>query len=121
MKESIAPGPVTVHLLDSAQGLTVQTWQFRDRETITIGRGSDNDICVADTQVSRCHVLLRFCDRDWYLVSIGRNGTFVQGKNITEVLMSDQGVFQLGPTGPLLKYDLLPETNSWFSSVDAIS
>jgi pSer/pThr/pTyr-binding forkhead associated (FHA) protein len=118
--EPAPSGPLTVHLLDSALGQIVQTWRFRDRDTISIGRGPDNDIDLADPQVSRCHALLRFCDREWFLVSVGRNGTFVEGKSITEVLMCDQGVFQLGPSGPLVKYDLLPETNSWFSTVEAI-
>ena len=115
---SIPPGPLTLHLLDSALGNSTQTWRFHDRDTITIGRGPDNDVSLSDPQVSRCHVLLRFCDCEWLLVSIGRNGTFVDGVKVTEFLMNEQGVFQLGPTGPLLKFDLLPETNSWFATVE---
>ena len=115
---TIPPGPLTLYLLDSVLGHTVQTWRFHDRDTIAIGRGPDNDVNLADPRVSRCHVLLRFCDREWLLVSIGRNGTFVDGARVTELLLRDQGVFQLGPAGPLMKFDLLPETNSWFSTVE---
>jgi pSer/pThr/pTyr-binding forkhead associated (FHA) protein len=99
-----AGGSLTLHLLDSAQGHPVQTWQFRDRETIAIGRAPDNDISIVDPQVSRCHVLLRFCDEAWILVSIGRNGTRVDGESITDLPLSDQQVFQLGPTGPLFRF-----------------
>jgi pSer/pThr/pTyr-binding forkhead associated (FHA) protein len=107
----VSPGSLTLHLLDSAQGHPVQTWRFHDRDTIMIGRGPDNDVSVVDPQVSRCHVLLRFCDGQWLLVSIGRNGTRTNGMHIREFPLVDQQIFQLGSTGPLFQFDMTCATD----------
>jgi len=117
--ENHAPLRLTLHLLDSALGHPVQTWQFENRDTITIGRGPDNDISLVDPQVSRCHVLFRYCDDQWLLVSIGRNGTRVNGMTITELPVCDQQIFQMGPTGPQFRIGLLEETDGHTATINS--
>jgi pSer/pThr/pTyr-binding forkhead associated (FHA) protein len=113
-----AGGSLTLHLLDSAQGHPIQTWKFCDRETISIGRAADSDVVVVDPQVSRCHALLRFCDDEWILVSIGRNGTMANGRVIADLQLRDQQVFQLGPTGPQFKFVNLLQTGTQLATID---
>lgn len=116
--DSISSGSLTLHLLDSAQGHPVQTWHFHDCDTVTIGRGPDNDVSVVDPQVSRCHVLVRFCDGEWVLVSIGRNGTRTNGMLVNEFPVVDQLIFQLGPTGPSFKFDMARAGDQRIETID---
>ncbi|MCG8584800.1 MAG: hypothetical protein MI757_08835 [Pirellulales bacterium] len=41
-------GDLVLQLLDSTQGRLIQTWQYRERTSVWIGRGEDNDITLAD-------------------------------------------------------------------------
>jgi hypothetical protein len=51
---------------------------------MTIGRRSDNDISLADLNLSRYHAELRTIGRDWYLSDLGStNGTRVNGEALS--------------------------------------
>ena len=102
---------LVIHLLDSAQGNSLQTWRFADREVVTIGRGEDNDIVIADPQVSRAHAKLVQQNGAWTLISTGRHGTLVNDRLASEVVLQHQTVFRLGASGPMLRFDAdSPET-----------
>jgi ketosteroid isomerase-like protein len=67
-------------------------------ETIRIGRTPDNDIVLADLEVSRYHAELR---RDpaggFELVDLGSHcGTFVNGERITRKLLTEQDTIGIG-------------------------
>jgi predicted component of type VI protein secretion system len=101
---------VVVHLLDSAQGQPLQSWRFADCEVVTIGRGDDCDIVVVNPQVSRVHARLIQQNGAWTLVSVGRHGTVVSDRIVSELALQHQTVFQLGAGGPMLRFDAeLPE------------
>ncbi len=53
----------------------------------------DNDITLADTQVSRLHLELVYREGQWLLCSHGRNGTRIDGAPVTEVRLADRTVF----------------------------
>jgi len=59
---------------------------------------------VVDPQVSRCHVRLERADGRWKLISLGRNGTRVEGRIVSEHVLTERVVFQLGVNGPLFKF-----------------
>jgi pSer/pThr/pTyr-binding forkhead associated (FHA) protein len=101
-----APGSVSIHLLDSSQGHTLQSWRISDRATITIGRNDDNDVVIADPHVSRLHVSLVYQDGDWTLNSHGRHGTMVGDRMVAEMQLKDRTIFRLGSNGPTLRFDL---------------
>ena len=63
-----------------------------------IGRGDECDIIVADdTSVSRNHARLDRDGDDWVLVDLGStNGTFVNGKRISEAKLSAGDVVEIG-------------------------
>ena len=100
---------VQIHLLDSAQGHPLQTWQFDDQDRVTIGRAQENDIALSDQRVSRLHAELFYSEDGWKLVSRGRNGTQINGLLVAEYELCDETVFQLGPSGPSLCFSTVRE------------
>jgi hypothetical protein len=94
-----------VHLLDSAQGHALQTWRFKSQELITIGRNDGNDIVLADPHVSRAHATIAYESGVWSIVSIGRHGTLVNDRMISEAELKHQTVIRLGAEGPMLRFD----------------
>lgn len=95
---------VTLDLLDSAQGHPIQTWRFEDRPVLSIGRSDDSDVMLADPRVSRVHAELQFGQAGWRLISKGRNGVLVNGMQIEEQPLKDKTTFQLGSSGPVLRF-----------------
>jgi pSer/pThr/pTyr-binding forkhead associated (FHA) protein len=110
----------TIHLLDSAQGHPVQTWRFRDKAIITIGRSEDSDIVIADAQVSRSHVKLVWQDGAWTLTSTGRHGTLVNDRVVAETQLGHSTTFRLGATGPLLRFECGASEKRPSETIDSI-
>jgi adenylate cyclase len=55
------------------------------KETTTLGRGVDNNIVLTDFSISRSHCAISQKNEQYYVQDTGsRNGTFVNGKKITE-------------------------------------
>jgi DNA-binding response OmpR family regulator len=60
-----------------------QRWPL-DKEKITIGRGPDCDIILADRVVSRHHTCIRKQEGEYFIQDENsKNGTFVNGKPVT--------------------------------------
>ena len=54
-------------------------------DAVTIGRSSDSSIVIRDDYTSTHHARLEFKNGNWVLSDLGStNGTFVEGKKITE-------------------------------------
>lgn len=116
MSSSVSPTPhlgetITVQLVDSASGRIIQLWQFPPRDTIAIGRASEQDVSIADPYVSRHHAELRFHDGAWWLVALGRNGVLVNGRDVKETTLADGTTFRLGGSGPTLRFYSSPLEN----------
>ena len=105
--------------------LIVRQDSFADRvvslggRTISIGRGSDQDLCIPDRKISSAHALLEPCPEGYRLRDLGStNGTYVNGVLVegvrvlqcddevlfgnTRVILTDQSpsVFDMpGPRG----------------------
>ncbi len=95
---------VTLHLLDSAKGHPLQTWSFENRDSITLGRASENDVVLADPYVSRSHACLKFEQGEWRLVSLSSRMIELEGQVWNEVPLAPGAVFRLGPTGCFLRF-----------------
>jgi pSer/pThr/pTyr-binding forkhead associated (FHA) protein len=102
---------VAVHLLDSALGRPMRSWEFKNKALITVGRADGQDVMISDPYVSRCHAELRFGDDKWTLVSLGRYGVTIRGEVINEVPIEGETVFQLGSSGPSLRFEPKAEQN----------
>ena len=75
-------------------------------KVIRIGRVPDNDVILADLDVSRHHAELRKSPSgDYEVVDLGsHNGTFVNDNRITSAVLSDRDVVSIG--------------HAWFRIVD---
>jgi pSer/pThr/pTyr-binding forkhead associated (FHA) protein len=113
-------GAIALHLLDSAQGHTLQSWRVSDRSTVTIGRSDDNDIVIADPHVSRLHATLVHQHDKWTLVSLGRHGTLIDNRLVSEAILRDGTVFRLGANGPTLRFGLNDGATSRSATLDNI-
>jgi pSer/pThr/pTyr-binding forkhead associated (FHA) protein len=116
----IPAGGVCVVLLDSAQGQPIQTWQFTNQAEISIGRDDGNDIVIPDPHVSRLHARLVAMDGTWMLISLGRHGTLVDDRLVADKEMCSGIVFRLGPTGPMLRFDLGKHPTTRSETMDQI-
>lgn len=68
-----------------------------DRRTLTIGRRTHNDISLQDLTVSGEHAVVRTSGVDSVIHDLGsRNGTLVNGEPITQRLLRDGDVIEVG-------------------------
>ncbi|MBW4693711.1 MAG: FHA domain-containing protein [Lyngbya sp. HA4199-MV5] len=91
---------ITLTLLHPIQSIPVQSWTFEHELVIRIGRSTDNHVILYSAVVSRHHVELRCNDSQWEVVSLGANGTYVEGKRITQIPLVDSLVIRLARSGP---------------------
>jgi tetratricopeptide (TPR) repeat protein len=71
----------------------------------TIGRGTENSLCIPATVVSRSHAELIRVGNDHLLRDLGStNGSFVNGVRITEQMLNDGDVIRFGGNGPELTF-----------------
>ena len=78
----------------------------------TIGRGTENSLCVPSNVVSRSHAELIRVGADYLLRDLGStNGSFVNGVRITEQMLNDGDTLRFGANGPEMAFKLI-ETDS---------
>lgn len=97
---------ITLSLLHPIKQLPVQVWTFENESVIRIGRSTDNHVILYSAVVSRHHVELRRVGASWELVNLGTNGTYLDGKRITQVCITDGAVIRLARSGPNIQIRL---------------
>lgn len=98
---------ITLTLLHPLQDTPVQNWTFEKEPVIRIGRSTDNQVILYSAVVSRHHVELRRGeDSKWELHNVGTNGTYLEGKRITQVSVVDGTVIRLARSGPKIKISI---------------
>ncbi len=97
---------ITLTLLHPVQLTPVQCWTFEDDSIVRIGRSTDNQVILYSAVVSRHHVELRRTNRNWEIVNLGANGTYLEGKRITQVPVKDGIIIRLARSGPNLQIHL---------------
>lgn len=103
---------ITLTLLHPLQSVTVQTWPFESKSVIRIGRSTDNDVILYSAVVSRYHVELRHKSGGWEIISLGANGTYIDGKRITEMPVVDGMIIRLASSGPKIKIEIDDATSN---------
>ncbi|MDX2214153.1 MAG: FHA domain-containing protein [Oculatellaceae cyanobacterium bins.114] len=91
---------ITLSLLHPIKQIPVQVWTFPSETTIRIGRSTDNQVILYSAVVSRHHVELRRVGANWEIVNLGTNGTYLDGKRITQVPVKDGAIIRLARSGP---------------------
>jgi len=94
---------ITVILLHPLQSSLAQSWIFKDEPVIRIGRATDNQVVLYSSVVSRRHIELRGFDRNWEIVNLSANGTYLDGKRISQVPVVDGVIVRLACSGPQLQ------------------
>ncbi|MDY6783043.1 MAG: FHA domain-containing protein, partial [Cyanobacteriota bacterium] len=94
--------PLTLTLLHPLRSTPIQSWEFVTEPLVQIGRASDNDIVLYSSVVSRYHVELRHAPPKWEIVSLGANGTYVDGEAIRQISVANNVVLHIAQTGPKL-------------------
>jgi len=76
-----------------------EEFNLEDGEYV-VGRSTENPICIADTSVSRKHIILRLVGSGWTVSDLGSgNGTLVNGEPIAdEAVLSNGDVITMGDT-----------------------
>lgn len=79
-------------------------------DTLTIGRGAECGLCIADRGLSRIHVkIVHASDGVVNLIDLGStNGTLVNGERVTAVILRSGDEIQLGPA-TVLHYSCGPQ------------
>ncbi len=91
---------ITLLLLNPNPVVPSLRWEFEDESTIRIGRASDNDVVIGGSVVSRYHLELWNSNPQWEVINLGANGTYVNGKPISQMPVFDGMVLRLGSSGP---------------------
>ena len=94
---------ITLTLLHPIQETPVQNWTFENEPVIRIGRSTDNNVILYSAVVSRHHVELRRGEKNWELLNLGTNGTYMDGKRITQAIVVDEVVIRLARSGPKIQ------------------
>ena len=101
---------ITLTLLHPLQSVPVQSWTFEPESVIRIGRSTDNEVILYSAVVSRHHVELRRNGSEWEIVSLGANGTYLEGKRITQMPVEDGMIIRLASSGPKIQIHIEGET-----------
>lgn len=103
---------ITLTLLHPLQSVPVQSWPFENESLIRIGRSTDNEVILYSAVVSRHHVELRRNGSSWVIVSLGANGTYIDGKRITQMPVEDGMIVRLASSGPKIQIRLEGEIST---------
>ncbi len=107
---AVQPLVITLTLLHPIQSTPVQSWTFEHDDVIRIGRSTDNHVVLYSAVVSRNHVELRCNGHEWEVVSLGANGTYIDGKRAIRMTLHDGLIFRLARSGPNLQVHIGAES-----------
>ncbi len=106
---------ITLTLLHPLQPVAVQSWTFQEEPKIRIGRSTNNEVVLYSAVVSRHHVEIRKVGNDgWEVVNLGANGTYINGKRVTQAAAVDGMIMRLASSGPKIMIKI--ESESSYSS-----
>lgn len=103
---------ITLTLLHPLQSVPVQSWTFEPESVIRIGRSTDNEVILYSAVVSRHHVEIRRNGLSWEIVSLGANGTYIDGRRITQMPVVDGMIIRLASSGPKIQIHLEGESSN---------
>jgi len=71
--------------------------KIKERDVITIGRSSDNDLVINNIKVSRKHAKLEKSGNEWFIEDLGSsNGTFLNGEKVKKIKITPKDVLTIG-------------------------
>ena len=103
---------ITLTLLHPLQPVPVQSWTFEEEPKIRIGRSTSNEVVLYSAVVSRHHVEIRKVGKEWEVVNLGANGTYINGTRVNTALAIDGMVIRLASSGPKILIKIESEESS---------
>ena len=101
---------ITLSLLHPLNKKPVQNWTFETSSVVRIGRSTENDVVLYSAVVSRHHVELRHTKNGWEIVNLGTNGTYLDGKRVSQAPARDGIVIRLARSGPNIQINIGQDT-----------
>ena len=102
---------ITLTLLHPLQPVPIQSWTFHHESSIKIGRATNNEVVLYSAVVSRHHVEIRKSGREWEVINLGSNGTYIDGKQIEQAKARDGMVIRLASSGPKISIKIESESS----------
>ena len=100
-----------VHVIIEKGESTKKEYFFKD--SFRIGRVDTCAVKIDDGLVSRDHIEVSFKDGKWWVADLfSSNGTYLDGKKINHLILSDPVKLELGKNGPIISLDLISDTGS---------
>ena len=103
---------IKLTLLHPLQSIPVRSWTFEDEQVVSIGRSTESHVVLFSAVVSRRHIELRRTGRNWELINLGTNGTYLDGKPIANIPIVDGLIVHLARSGPKIQINVLPNQSS---------
>jgi len=100
---------IRLTLLHPLQSIPVRSWVFDKDNMIRIGRSLKNDVVLYSAVVSRHHVEICRVGKNWLVVNLGTNGTYINGQAVKQILLVDGQVIHLAISGPRILLNILPD------------
>lgn len=110
---------VTLTLLNPNRLTPVRSWTFERESVIRIGRSLRNHVVLYSSVVSRYHVELRYINEGWQLISLGSNGTYLDGRPVNQYLIQDGEIIHLAPSGPKVRFSIQQQSRRGTSAQKA--
>ena len=102
----IPPVPLAILLLDPGADDQAREWRFNGNETICIGRAPENAVRLSHPEVSRVHLAIFRRGLNWECCSLGRYGTYLEGRPIRHTVIEHGMILQCTEAGPRLEFRL---------------
>ncbi len=91
--------PLSVQFIDDKG----KTKEAEYRTPFTLGRSPKSDFCLDIQLVSKTHVRFTFKNDQWWIIDAqSTNGTYLDGKNISEIALHEKTKIELGLGGPVI-------------------
>ena len=87
---------VILRRTESLGGLAVATDEEVDLDRIRIGRGTDQDVQLADMRVTLAHAEIRLQGGDWRIECRSENPVWINGRQVTEGLVKPGDAMNFG-------------------------
>ncbi len=102
MKDKMTPALNSDALkLEPVDGTDVQSLSVSDQAEVTVGRGSQCDLCLAHATVSRRHASFARRNHEWFVTDLSsRSGTYLNGillRSGTPALIAAGDLLRFGP------------------------
>lgn len=100
MSEALKLKPFEIELEIVSGPHIGQRFSFKDKESITIGRGPENDVILAnDLRASRFHAELKFADGNYYVYNrASKNYILINGIKDEQALVANKANVTVGET-----------------------